>query len=417
MIATIEPPSRAGTPGRTGRAWPAAAALAVLLVAALAVRLATEQVPPLSVDRTLASFIRLGGSPPRIAWPLEGEAAVEVEGVGSFGTSGGSAPVPIASVAKVMTAYLTLRELPLAPGAGGFVLRITPAEVAEQHARAAEGQSTVAVRSGEALDERQALEAMMLPSGNNIATLLAARDAGTVTAFLQRMNAAARTLRMRSTTYTDPSGLAAGTVSTAADQLRLVRAAMAVPAFAAIVGEASAQLPVAGKVGNLNKLVGHEGFTGVKTGSDGPAGGCLVFTRQVLRDGRRLTIVGAVLGQRQGGLLEAAIASARRLGDSAGAAVGLGTALPAGSTVLRLSGVDGGHTAATTARALRQIGWAGLRVPVTITLPARGAMRSASAGERVATVELGGGASATSPALATRAIGSPSLGWRLAHVL
>jgi len=94
----------------------AAIAVSIAVVAAvLGARLASEQAPPLSSHRILAAFVQLAGSPPRIAWPREGQSAVEVEGVGSFGSSGRSAPVPIASVAKVMTAYLTLTEFPLAP--------------------------------------------------------------------------------------------------------------------------------------------------------------------------------------------------------------------------------------------------------------------------------------------------------------
>ncbi len=85
--------------------------------------------------------------------------------------------MPIASVAKVMTAYLTLREHPLAPGQEGFTITITAAEVAEEEQRAGELQSTLPVRAGERLTERQALQALLLPSANNIAALLAIHDA------------------------------------------------------------------------------------------------------------------------------------------------------------------------------------------------------------------------------------------------
>jgi serine-type D-Ala-D-Ala carboxypeptidase (penicillin-binding protein 5/6) len=403
---------------RSGRTMAVAAVSIAVIVAVLVARLAGEQAPPLTAHRTLAAYLRLAGSPPRIAWPREGQSAVEIEGVGSFGSSGGSAPVPIASVAKVMTAYLTTTDFPLKPGASGFDLRITPAEVAEERSRVAEGQSTVAVRRGEILNERQALQAMMLPSGNNIAALLAARDAGGVPAFLTRMNRAARALGMRSTTYTDPSGFDASTTSTAGDQLKLARAAMAIPALAEIVGEARAQVPVAGQVSNLNALVGQEGFTGVKTGSDRAAGGCLLFTRQVVVGGRRLTVVGAVLGQRRGGWIESALASARTLGNSAAGAVRLQTALPAGSPVMVLSSADGGQTTAVTTRSLRRIGWAGLRIPVGLS--AVPSLRLVRRGQRLLAVTLGGVHStggASAPAIADGALGGPSLGWRLSHIL
>ena len=209
----------------------AALALAVFVAAALW-RLSTEAIPPLAVHRLLAAGVRVPGQAPTLQWPREGEAAVAVVGLGSLGSSGGDTPVPIASVAKMMTAYLVLREHPLAPGREGFSMTVTPAAVAEQAARAGAGESTVILRAGQRITERQALQALLLPSANNVAAMLAAHGTGGAAGFVARMNATARALGMTSTTYTDPSGYEDSTVSTAADQLRLARAAMAVRAFA-----------------------------------------------------------------------------------------------------------------------------------------------------------------------------------------
>ncbi|MFD5348970.1 D-alanyl-D-alanine carboxypeptidase, partial [Streptomyces anulatus] len=55
-----------------------------------------------------------------LPWPREGQASVAVEGIGSLGTRGEQKPVPIASVTKVMTAYVILKDHPMradAPGA------------------------------------------------------------------------------------------------------------------------------------------------------------------------------------------------------------------------------------------------------------------------------------------------------------
>ena len=106
-------------------------------------------------------------------------------------------------------------------------------------------------------------------------------------------------------------------LSTAADQLKIGRAAMADPTFREIVAMPSTVLPVAGEVANFNELVGHEGFVGIKTGSDEAAGGCLLFARRIHVGGRTVTMLGAVLGQRQGDLVQAALASARSLAASA----------------------------------------------------------------------------------------------------
>jgi D-alanyl-D-alanine carboxypeptidase (penicillin-binding protein 5/6) len=111
------------------------------------------------------------------------------------------------------------------------------------------------------------------------------------------MNATARSLGMTHTRYTDPSGYDDATVSTATDQVRIVDQAMRLPVFASIVATPSATLPVAGTVHNTNRLLGHNGFVGVKTGSTAAAGGCFAFRAIRWIDGKRTTITGVVLGQ------------------------------------------------------------------------------------------------------------------------
>ena len=103
-------------------------------------------------------------------------------------------------------------------------MTMSSADVAEQLQRAALGRVD-RPGAGRRADqsERQALEALLLPSANNIALLLAVHDEGGRKAFLARMNSRRARLGMSATTYTDPSGFDASTVSTATDQLKLAR--------------------------------------------------------------------------------------------------------------------------------------------------------------------------------------------------
>ena len=140
---------------------------------------------------------------------------------------------PIASLAKMMTAYLVLRDHPLGSSQGGPTITLTDADVADTDRRAGQQESVVPVAAGEQLTERQALEALLLPSANNIAAVLARWDAGSEGRFVARMNATARSLGMADTRYTDPSGYDDGTVSTAADQIRIVELAMRLQVFGA----------------------------------------------------------------------------------------------------------------------------------------------------------------------------------------
>jgi serine-type D-Ala-D-Ala carboxypeptidase (penicillin-binding protein 5/6) len=197
----------------------------------------------------------------------------------------------------VMTAYLVLRDHPLWLGEDGPTITLTDADVADTDRRRRQEESIVPVAAGEQLTERQALHALLLPSANNIAAVLARWDAGSVDRFVGRMNAVARSLRMTRTRYTDPSGYDDATVSTAADQVRIVDRAMSLPVFAGIVASPSATLPVAGTVHNTDTLLGQGGFVGVKTGSDDAAGGCFAFRAVRWIDGRQTTITGVVLGQ------------------------------------------------------------------------------------------------------------------------
>jgi D-alanyl-D-alanine carboxypeptidase (penicillin-binding protein 5/6) len=249
-------------------------------------------------------------------WPVHGEGAYEIDG-GPIRRSPDQAPVPIASVAKVMTALIVLHAAPLQNGRPGFHLTVSDADVEDATARDADGESIVAVDAGEVLTERQALAALLLPSANNVAIMLARRVAGTVVAFVARMNAEARRLGMRDTHYTDPSGLAASTTSTAVDQTKLADAAMRVAALRALVATSHYPVPVAGTVSNTDTLLGTHGLVGIKTGSDDAAQGCFMFRVRRLVAMKAVVITGVVLGQRGHNPLTAGLYAGLQLADHA----------------------------------------------------------------------------------------------------
>jgi serine-type D-Ala-D-Ala carboxypeptidase (penicillin-binding protein 5/6) len=276
-------------------------------------------------------------------WPADGQAAFNRTGRPEIQAGPNQHAAPIASVAKVMTAYLVLRDHPLRLGDAGPTITLTGADVADTDRRRGQGESVVPVAAGEPLTELQALQALLLPSANNIAAVLARWDAGSVDRFADRMNAAARSLGMTRTRYTDPSGYDAATVSTAADQVRIVDRAMDLPVFASIVATPSATLPVAGTVRNTDTLLGRNGFVGVKTGSTAAAGSCFAFRAIRWIGGKRTTITGVVLGQPGDSQVAGGLAAAdamveriaghshrriRALPDPAQRALAPGTALP-----------------------------------------------------------------------------------------
>jgi serine-type D-Ala-D-Ala carboxypeptidase (penicillin-binding protein 5/6) len=296
------------------------AGLLVVIAAIAASRgyqaLTSSSSTPVSPSNVLRSGHRgaLGEALPSTVWPAQGQAAVKI-GQSQVHAGPNQHPAPIASVAKVMTAYLVLRDHPLQVGEDGPTITLTDADVADTDRRRRREESVVSIAAGEQLTELQALQALLLPSANNIAAVLARWDAGSADRFVARMNAAARSLGMTHTRYTDPSGYDDATVSTAADQVRIVDRAMRLPVFASIVATPSATLPVAGAVHNTNTLLGHNGFVGVKTGSDDAAGGCFAFRAIRRIDGKRTTITGVVLGQPRHDQIAAGLAAADAIVD------------------------------------------------------------------------------------------------------
>ncbi|MGH3387687.1 MAG: D-alanyl-D-alanine carboxypeptidase family protein [Actinomadura sp.] len=369
------------------RTLTAVAAALVLAAAGVAAQLARPVPEPVIRPTLAAAGHTFGGSAPMLPWPGQGQAVVHVEGLGTMGGYGDPVPTPTASVAKVMTAYVFLRDHPLTAGSDGPTFTVSPAEAARLPAREARGESHVDVVANQPFTEREALEALMIVSANNIAHELARWDAGGDARFVRKMNAAARELGMTGTTYTDPSGYDPGTVSTAADQVTLLRAAMRTPAFAEIVGRRG-YVPADGGPARTggNTLLGHDGVIGGKTGYTSAAGGNYVFAARRRIGGVDTLIVGAVLAQPGTGSAAAAVETGRRLVIAAGHALTAVVLARAGEQVAVVDDGLGGRTPLVAAVPVTVVGWSGLTVRVRVEgrVPERAGLRlgSVTAGHR-----------------------------------
>ena len=323
MHPTSTRPTRGPTRARTGNRrrrgiLALLAALACLAGFAVAELKTSASGPAMSPPVTVTP--EAGPAAPRqehlaaVSWPADGVSAADISGLGVLAGPGANRPVPIASVAKLMTAYVVLLDHPLPAEGSGPAITVQSSEAAAYPSQAGAGDSLVPVAAGETLTERQALEALLLPSADNMAWILARWDTGSQAAFVARMNATARRLGMTGTSYTDPSGLDPSTASTAADQVRLGMAAMRVPALAAIVAMPTAVVPEAGVVRNYNTLLGQDGVVGLKTGNTHAAGGCLLVAAWSQAGGRKTLIVAATFGQP--GTAETILPNALRAGHN-----------------------------------------------------------------------------------------------------
>ncbi|MFJ4426768.1 serine hydrolase [Streptomyces bobili] len=382
------PPTPLRTLGRRLKIW---TPLVLLLVIAFAIAQAVRPLPATALTLTAQDSYTFKGSELALPWSSEGQGWMDVDGVGTMDSFGEQKPIAIGSVAKTMTAYVVLQSHALKTGEDGP--EITVDAIAEKEGGYNQsGESTLnSVKAGDKLTLQQALSAIMIPSANNVARLLARWDAGSEAAFVEKMNAAAKELGMTNTTYTDPSGLKETTVSTAEDQVKLGSAVVKIPALVAITSAASWTDPSGYNWSNYNELPYKMGAIGIKTGSTSAAGGNLLFAARKKVGGETVTIVGAVLGQHKPTILKTANDVSKTALTAAQDALAPATILKKGDVVGYVDDKLGGHTPVVVTKDVTAVGWAGLTVKLTFAgdeVP-----HTAKAGSQVGTLTVGDGTS------------------------
>ena len=348
------------------------------------------------------------GAAPSIPWPSTGQAAVAVPSAGLLETSGSESPVPIASLTKMMTAYLTLEQHPLSATSQGPNIELTATDQQDYEEDTVSDASSVYVRTGETLTERQLLTAMIVRSANNLADTFGRYDAGSIPAFVSEMNTEAQKLGMTSTHYVDTIGLDAGSVSTARDQLVLAENALALPSFESIVDNASVTLPYVGTLPNYVTDVGSDGVIGVKSGFTDAAGPCVVLAAMRQVGTQQVLVIAADLGQPDS--LDYAQQEDLQMINAVAAGLEPVTVASADEVVGELSvkaGDDAGKTTKVFTRdAVVAVGWPGSTV--TVYMRKDPPDRSVKADSEVGTLEVssGGGPPQTVPILAMKSIKS-----------
>ncbi|WP_234437684.1 serine hydrolase [Streptomyces sp. WM6368] len=361
-----------------------------------------------------------------IPWPAKGQGAVRVSGSGDLGTFGEQKPVPTASVAKVMTAYVILKDHPLRKSEPGPDITIDAKTVADGNS---EHESRISgLTAGTKFSQQDMLKMLMIPSGNNVARLLARWDSGTDSeaAFVAKMNAAAKELGMTSTTYSDPSGLDAGTVSTAADQLKLAEAVMKDETFRSIVALPNATIKgLSQRLENNNILLNTQGLSirGIKTGSSTPAGGTLMWAAYKSIGDETPLILGTLMDQRAegpdedgGNSLKLVLANSKTIIEAVRTALASVPVIRKGDVVGHVDDGLGGRTPLVAAKDLNVIGVPGQQVKLSLGPAAGGGPlpHTAKDGAEVGVLTVGSGEGAKSVPVAVKgALVEPSFGTRL----
>ncbi|WP_339152927.1 serine hydrolase [Streptomyces sp. F41] len=394
--------------------------LVLLLLIIFAIVQVMRPLPEPALKLTAKPTYVFEGGDTKLSWPGQGQSAVMVDGVGSLGSEGAQKSAPIASVAKVMTAYVILKEHPLKGDEQGET--ITADQKAEDESKNAD-ESVAPLKNGQKLSQRQMLQLLMIPSGNNAARLLARWDAGSEDAFVDKMNDAAKDLGMTDSTYTDPSGLDKATVSTATDQLKLAQAVMKNDVFRTIVDMPEVEIEgIDGKIYNNNTLLLQPGVSGIKTGSSTPAGGNLLWSANTKVDGKVLWIYGAVMGQQAGtgrvyDSLSLSLTNSLKLIKDAQQAVTSATVVKKGDVVGYVDNGFGAQTPVVATKDLKAVGWPGLEVELKVTDNGKGIGHEAKAGSEVGMVTVGTGTGkVTAPVVLQDDLTEPAFGDKLTRI-
>lgn len=179
--------------------------------------------------------------------------------------------VPMASTAKMMTALVALETMELT----------TPLLVT--YGAANTGGSSAGLKEGMVIELLDCLYALLLPSGNDAAVVIAENNSGMESRFVELMNTKAAKLGMSSTHYSDASGLSEeDQYTTVRDYLLLARECMRNATFRQIVGTSYHEAEINGTVlgmettDNLKAYMSEAEPLGIKTGYTDEAGFCFV---------------------------------------------------------------------------------------------------------------------------------------------
>ena len=199
-----------------------------------------------------------------------------------------------ASTTKIMTALLALEHCKTTD-----VATVT----SEAITSVPSGYSTDLLKMGEELTIKDLLYALLLPSSNEAANVLAIHIAGSIASFASMMNTKAMDLGCKNTHFVNPNGVHDDNhYSTAYDLSLIAKEAMKNDIFRQIVSTASYTLPNSNKYSRIDRTLittndlikkqsnnYYEYAIGIKTGFTTPAKNCLVSS--ATKDGKTLIAV------------------------------------------------------------------------------------------------------------------------------
>lgn len=352
--------------------------------------------------------------------PVAGASAVVSLGVSSqpageilspIAVGGTQEALPIASIAKVITALVVLDAKPITDGVGPAVT-LTVADYQSYLDYTSRGSRSLAVFQGETWTEHELVQAMLLGSSNNHADTLASWAFGSVEAYAESANTWLADQGLSGTRVVDATGLDEDSVGTGSDLARLAALAATDPVVSGIIANPASALASRRGVQNRTAFLPEQGVTGISYSYTDAAGLCVLFTASVINGTSTFVFAGAMIGEPDTDTLESDVSA---LIASAQAGVAELPLLAAGAAYASFDTEWGESALAVVGVPKTQVGWQAVATgapDVSID-----AFATARQGETVGRVRVltGDGSTVSSPLELDATIGDPGAGWRLLH--
>ena len=382
----------------------------VVVVLALLFYLPLTLLAPLQKTQPVnAAYAPVTTSAPVITMPGYGDSAISAEGYPGFlATGGGTSPLSIASITKIITALVVLQKEPLTVGEQGPSITFTETDLELKNMYAARGGDVYPIQVGASMTEHQMLTVALVASANNYARALADWAYGSEANFLPVARAWLTAHGLSATTLTDCTGLNPQNTSTPTDLIALGKIALENPIIAPLVQTKTATLPIVGTITNTNTLLGTAGIDGIKTGTLTKAN--LLFSSRLDLGGHVITLIGVVLDGPTHPIIDSAITT---MVDEARSGFHLVTVARKGQVFASYETEWGTKVQAIATRTVKAVVYGGTVIHESVTASAIGlTTRGASVGS--ATI-IAGNQKLSVPLALSGSIADPGAGWRLLH--
>lgn len=227
-------------------------------------------------------------------WPSE-PAAISVWGSSVIESNSDSQLMPMASIAKLVCALVSLELKPLS-STEGETYQLGPKDTKYYRDFLAQDGSVAPVSEEVPLTRRQMLELMLLPSSNNHTLSYVDWMFGSNEAYVKAAQSFLSKHNLTEITVVESTGFDLGNVASARALIKIGALALADPVLSEIMAMKSVNIPGAGEVFSTNPLLGDPGVRGMKTGTTTAEKKNLLLAQDLTVPGRTRTAIIVTLG-------------------------------------------------------------------------------------------------------------------------